>query len=259
MHEKHYRGLGYGKSNESLILMSIWPKQVPVIGSREQEICDEFMADWHRRLGGSLRFMDRFNHSFVVRNSQKNWERTLDLGAGLGEHFLFEQIPPAKMRNYQMVEMRENMAKSICNRFPEARVHIGDCQNRLPFPDQYFDRILAIHVLEHLPRLPDCLKEVRRLLVKKGGNFIVVIPCEGGGFYSLARRCSVQRISEKKSNLPYDVFIRREHLNSAQEIITEIKKIFQIRKATYFPFVLPSVALNLFIGLSCAVPQVEQA
>jgi len=258
MHEKHNRGYGFRESKQSVILMSVWPKTVPPIGAREREICDEFMADWHKRLGGSLRFMDYFNHSFVVKNSPRNWNRTLDLGAGLGEHFLFEKNSPARSRNYQMVEMRENMAQSIRLRFPGARVLVGDCQSRLPFPDQYFDRILAIHVLEHLPRLPECLHEVRRLLVKKGGRFLVVIPCEGGGIYSLARRCSAQRIFEKRYNLPYDVFIRREHLSSAQEIMIEIKKTFQIQKATYFPMIFPSVSLNLFIGLCCTAPQADQ-
>lgn len=233
--------------------MSVWPKQVSSLGPEEKKICDEFMADWHKKLGGPLRLMNYFNHSFVVKHSPPAWHRTLDLGAGLGEHLLFEKNSSVQIRNYQMVEMRENMAESIRLRISGAQVLVADCQKRLPFPDGHFDRILAIHVLEHLPQLPDCLHEVKRLLDPKNGKFLVVIPCEGGALYSLGRRCSAQRIFEKRYRLPYEKFIKREHINSVGEILGEIEKKFIIQKRRFFPLGLPIVACNLFIGLSCVV------
>lgn len=231
--------------------MSNWPKQLPSLSSEEKKICDEFMEDWHKKMGGSLRILDHFNHSFVVKNSPLGWQRTLDLGSGLGEHLLFEKNSPIQVRNYQMVEMRHNMAESTRRRIPGAQVLVADCQKQLPFPDQYFDRILAIHVLEHLPRLPECLQEVKRLLQSPNGKFLVVIPCEGGILYSLGRRCSAQRNFEKRYGLPYQLFIKREHINSVEEILTEIKKEFLIQKRSFFPLGLPLVDANLFIGLAC--------
>jgi ubiquinone/menaquinone biosynthesis C-methylase UbiE len=36
----------------------------------------------------------------------------------------------------------------------------------MPFEDGYFDRVIAIHVLEHLPDLPRALREISRLMKK---------------------------------------------------------------------------------------------
>lgn len=232
--------------------MSPWPKVVPPVDESTQRICDEFMETWHKKLGGRLGLIDRFNHSFVIRNSPRDWQRTLDLGAGLGEHFAWEALSEERIKNYEMVEFRVNMAEGIRERFPLAKVLVADCQDRLPYPDGYFDRILAIHVLEHLPRLPQCLDEVGRLLCKTKGKFIVLIPCEGGALYTLARRCSAQRLFERTYKLPYEVFIKREHINLAGEVIAEIEERFMINKTSFFPLALPLVSLNLFIGLVCS-------
>ena len=42
---------------------------------------------------------------------------------------------------------------------------------------------------------------------------MVVIPCEGGLAYSLARRISAQRIFEKRYGMSYRFFIESEHIN----------------------------------------------
>lgn len=119
----------------------------------------------------------------------------------------------------------------------------------MPFPSQTFDRILAIHVLEHLSNLPVALKEIHRVC-KKSGQFCAVIPCEGGWFYKFCRSISAQRIFEEKYGQSYDWLIQSEHVNFPKEIIEEIKKFFKIIHSFYFPFIFPSVYPNLVIGLT---------
>jgi ubiquinone/menaquinone biosynthesis C-methylase UbiE len=63
-------------------------------------------------------------------------------------------------------------------------VIVGDCEDRIDVPEQFFDRIIAIHVLEHLTNLPKALDELVRVLAP-GGRLSVVIPCEGGLLYFL--------------------------------------------------------------------------
>jgi predicted SAM-dependent methyltransferase len=84
------------------------------------------------------------------------------------------------------------MIKQLIKRFPKVKDLVDDCQSRLDFSDGYFDRILAIHILEHLPNLPEAVMKMHRLLNKKSGVFSVVMPCEGGIFYYLAGRISAQ-------------------------------------------------------------------
>ena len=41
----------------------------------------------------------------------------------------------------------------------------------MAFADGFFDRSIAVHVLEHLPNLPAAIREVYRLLDRERGEF----------------------------------------------------------------------------------------
>ena len=126
---------------------------------------------------------------------------------------------------------------------------MGNCESELDFDDNFFDRIIAIHILEHLPNLPKALKEVFRVL-KKGGCFQVVIPCEGSLAYTLARKVSAERIFKKRYKTNYNWFIESEHINLPYEIFNELKKNFNIIKKKYFPLPISYEFCNLCIGLN---------
>ena len=66
---------------------------------------------------------------------------------------------------------------------------------------------------------------------------------------SIARRISAQRIFTQRYKQSYDWFIKREHINSPTEILSQLDKHFTIRERSFFPFRVPVVDLNLCIGL----------
>jgi SAM-dependent methyltransferase len=228
--------------------MNKWPKQFPPLSPEDKHICDDFMEHWHDIFPKRYSIADRFNHEYVVRHRPAHFVRTLEIGAGLGEHLKYEILTDEQERNYVAVETRENMAQRLRQSFPRIQTHVGDCQERLAFPDGSFDRIIAVHVLEHLPNLPAALREMHRLCDKKTGTFSIVIPCEGGLAYSLARKISAKRIFEKRYKRPYHIFIGREHINVPWEIFAELKPYFEIVQSTYFPIPLKLEFCNLFIG-----------
>src|SRR5229473_6612000 len=156
-----------------------WPKVLPPLTEEQRRISDDFMKYWHEVLPQKYSVIDRFNHSYPIRATDRLFRRTLEIGAGIGEHLEYEQLTQAQMGEYYALELRETMSRRIKERFPGIQVVTGDCQERLDFPDGYFDRILAIHVLEHLPNLPAAIREAHRLCAKERGRFYVVIPCEG--------------------------------------------------------------------------------
>ena len=223
----------------------LWPKQLPAFTEEEQRIRDAFMARWLEYLPRRGGFVERFNHGYPLRDGTRA-RRTLEIGAGLGAHLEFEDLA---RQQYYAVELREELADNLGERFPTVTTLVADCQKRLPFDDGFFDRVLAIHVLEHLPDLPAALDEVSRVLAPDG-RFVAVIPCEGGLVYSLARRVTSQRLFEREFGRDYDWFIRYEHINLPWEIESELEKRFRIADSRYFPFRLPSVTVNLVIGLT---------
>lgn len=233
-----------------LNLSKKWPKFVPALSEERRLINDDFVHFWHEVLPRKYGIVDRFNHNYVVKNAPNNFRRTLEIGAGNGEHIKYELLTTAQESQYYALDIRRNMVDEISNKFPNIKTIIGDCQEKIDFPDGYFDRILAIHVLEHLPNLPAAVIEMHRLCDKNEGVLSVVIPCEGSLMYSLARKISAQRIFEKRYKQSYSWFIEREHINIPNEILEELHPYFEIVDSDYFPIPLKSQAFNLCIGLN---------
>jgi SAM-dependent methyltransferase len=228
-----------------------WPKKPPPLTREQLDAYDAFIEHWLEILPGSYGLVERFNHSFPVRHSRAGFRRTIEIGAGLGEHLRYEHLTLEQESNYCAVEMRESIAERLCASYPRISVIVGDCQYHLPFPDGHFDRYLAIHVLEHLPDLSACVKEAWRVLDKQRGQLLAVIPCEGGWAYSLARRISAQRIFEREHKMPYGPVIANEHLNKPHEILAELNSYFVLERRRLFPLpFLPAVSANLCLGLA---------
>ena len=112
------------------------------------------------------------------------------------------------------------------------------------------DRVLAIHVLEHLPNLPAALEEIKRVM-KPDGHFSAVIPCEGGMAYEMARTISARRLFEKRYGCSYDWFVKSEHVNTVWELLEELPRHFRVIQRSYWPLRIPSVQMNVVMGLTC--------
>jgi SAM-dependent methyltransferase len=229
-----------------------WPKTFPPLTDHQKRISDDYVAYWHTVLPSRYSIIDKFNHNYPVQHAPDNFESTLEIGAGLGEHLNYEKLTQEQRKNYFCLDLRANMVEVIHQTFPDVQAIVHDCQQPLTmFKDGYFDRILAIHVLEHLPDLPAAIREAYRLINKKKGILSIVIPCEGGLAYGFSRRISAQRIFEKRYKQSYKWFIEREHINLAIEILEELRPYFEVINRRYFPLpFLPIQAVNLVIGVT---------
>ena len=227
-----------------------WPKQPVPLTTKQQKISDDWMQYWFEINRSKFSRIFGVGHRYVAVHSPKNFVTTLDIGAGLGEHLAYESLSKLQLSEYVCVELRQNMADVLQRNWPDIQVRVADCQQRLPFADDYFDRVIAIHVLEHLPDLPEFLREAHRLLNKTMGRLLVVIPCEGGFGYWLGRLFTSKRLFEKRYNRPYAPFIAAEHVNHAGEILSEVSNLFSTEHSSFYPLRIPSFHLNLLIGLT---------
>jgi SAM-dependent methyltransferase len=231
-----------------------WPKVRPELSERQTLVLEDWYSQFlNEVLPGRYGWVDKWNHSYAARSARAG-ERTLEIGPGTGSHLDFEDI--ASQVEYVGLELRDTFSQEMRVRYPNVRVVVGDCQRGIDFPDGYFDRVLAIHVLEHLENLPAALAEVRRVL-RPSGRLVVVIPCEGGIGYGLGRKVTVQRTFERRYGLPYAWVTSFEHVNTAWEVLRECQARFQSLSQSYFPLGVHSVDLNLLIGLTLSVADVR--
>jgi len=63
-----------------------WPKIFPPLTSQQVAISDDFMKYWHEVLSSRHGIVDEFNHNYVVKTAPPGFVRTLEIGAGNGEH-----------------------------------------------------------------------------------------------------------------------------------------------------------------------------
>jgi SAM-dependent methyltransferase len=229
--------------------MGKWPKKFPELTAEQIKIRDDFMRLWHESFESkgklSYRFFEWMSHSYTAVRIPSGG-RVLELGAGLGAHIPHEDLGNCE---YHAVELRAAMADEIKRRYPCVTVHTGDCQEGLDFPDAYFDKVVAVNVFEHLPDLPKAIAESRRLL-KPAGLLCIVIPCEGEFMYSVARKISAERLFKKLYNgMDYSWLVKSEHINMADEVMDELRPHFEVVRKRYIPFLVPSVSLNLSLGL----------
>lgn len=94
-------------------------------------------------------------------------ERVLDLGCGNGRFF---EVLKDKKVDYIGVDFSKKLIKIAKKKYPEAKFQVANALN-LPFPNNFFDKIYSISVLQHIPseefRL-QFLRETKRILRPEG-------------------------------------------------------------------------------------------
>ena len=65
---------------------NIFPKKIPNLTNEQREIKNDFMEHWLKILRKKYSIVDKFNHEIVVNNRPDIFHKTLEIGAGIGEH-----------------------------------------------------------------------------------------------------------------------------------------------------------------------------
>jgi SAM-dependent methyltransferase len=224
----------------------VWPKRPPPLTPEQEAAREAFMLAWHNLLPAKYGIVERFNHGALSRlpPGRKHW-RTLEIGAGIGGHLPFEDL---SCQEYHALELRDEFCELLSQRPGIAGVHSTDIEQPTPFDSGSFDRVVAIHVLEHLRDLPRAVTEIYRILADDG-IFDVVLPCEGGLAYYFARRISAKPFFEKRFGMSYDPIIANEHVNTLREVLDTLEPYFAAETVSRFPLGIPIDSINLAIAL----------
>lgn len=173
-------------------------------------------------------------------------EEVVEVGAGSGHHYGYLKRPP---RRYYLTDGSEKMLAVASSRHARevaaGRVVIEQQDaTRLTYEDGRFDRLIATHVLEHIPDPVSVLREWNRV-VRPGGLISIVLPCDPGFLWRLGRHFGPRR-NAKKVGLPYDYVQAADHVNSIFNLVVFIRHHFEDVTERWYPARVAMPDVNLF-------------
>ena len=225
-----------------MLASSSWPKTIPDLPPELEAKRQAWHHYWLSQYDERYSFVTKFNQRFLESlQHDSSGETVLELGPGArgGTPGLLSSGD-----SYYCCDVDPIFCEQLRSSLPEGRVACGDIQKRLPYENGFFDRVVAMHVLEHLPNLLAALREVLRIL-KPNGHLDIVIPCEGSALYTLGRHFSSARVFKKKFGSGFWKIMKVEHVNTASEIVREIERVFAVERSQFFPLPAPAVGVRM--------------
>ncbi len=153
--------------------------------------------------------LEKWLHRKVAKSAKEGLS-TLEIGAGTLNQLQYEPTGST----YDIVEPYAALFKDSAN-LDRVRNIYADI-SEIPLTQKY-DRITSIACFEHICNLPEVLENTQRLL-KPSGILSISIPNEGRFLWKFAYQNTTGREFRRRFHLDYEVLMRYEHINTADEI-----------------------------------------
>jgi ubiquinone/menaquinone biosynthesis C-methylase UbiE len=213
---------------------------------------DEYRQKWNSLYErsnydrGLAAYFMRRSHDWCERrfDAASHFGRVLEIGAGSGAHL---RAVRHRWDEYWLTDSNPALLAQIAPGIapPGGKVIVRrEDATRLSFPDRCFDRLIATHVLEHLPEPHRVLREWARV-VRPGGIISVVLPCDPGLAWRWGRHLGPRR-TFIRAGIDYDYWMAREHINPIGNLVRFLRHYFDEIDECWRPCLLPSIDLNLF-------------
>ncbi|WP_027925675.1 class I SAM-dependent methyltransferase [Pseudomonas sp. URMO17WK12:I12] len=182
--------------------------------------------------------------------------RVLEIGAGTGEHLPFVRHT---FDHYILSDLDgttlERAKEKLAGKYDQKVSFVTQAGSELEYPDNTFDRVVAVHVLEHICQPHLVLKEWRRVL-KQGGILSILIPTDPGMAWRFGRHLGPRKKAIAQG-IAYDYVMAREHVNSCNNLIALLRHYFPGSTESWWPFPVSSIDLNLFFAFHAVVNKEE--
>tara|TARA_B100000035_G_C20845285_1_gene484909 strand:+ start:55 stop:714 length:660 start_codon:yes stop_codon:yes gene_type:complete len=193
---------------------------------------------------GFIGILFRWQHKLLSPEIYKNCEKVLEIGPGFEPHIKFTKL---NFKKYYCLEISKKLdhKKYYDDNFPQIIFDTYDGK-KLNFSDNFFDRIVISHTLEHILDFESFLDEIMRVL-KPGCVISIASPCDNGILWRLGRYILKKTYHKykKTSETDYDYFMAKEHVNTIFQILSVIKKKYKIQTELFLPFRIKIVDINL--------------
>ncbi len=194
----------------------------------------------------SAYFMRR-GHALLEKpfDASRSFGKVVEVGAGAGEHLGFVRH---RFDDYLMTDWNDARLERARRALPshlQAKASVArEEATRLSLPDGCADRVIAAHILEHLYRPHEVLREWNRVL-RRGGVMSILLPCDPGLLWRFGRMLG-PRANAERAGIDYDYWMAREHVNPINNLVVFIRYYFHDRRETWYPTRIPFSDLNLF-------------
>ena len=177
----------------------------------------------------------------------KNVNNILEIGAGDSPHYEFINHFYKKYYILDTTKIKKSYYKD--NPKVIAKRYNG---NKIPFKNNFFDRIIISHCLEHINYPETFLLQMMKKL-KKGGVLSISLPTDPGLLFRFGRlylKFFSIKNKYKITPLEFDYMNATEHVNSIFGLNSIIKYNFKDSiQESYIPFRIKSFDLNLFYNV----------
>ena len=180
-------------------------------------------------------------------NREKKYSKILEIGAGDAPHLDYlkhdyDEYFIAETSSYAMKFYKE---------MKNVKAYSYDGVS-LPFENNFFDRIIASHCLEHISEPEKFLFETMSKL-KNGGVLSISLPTDPGliwRFGQLFTKYFTAKRTYRISSREYDYLHATEHINSIFNLISIIRFNFKGSiEEHFYPFKIKSPDINLFYNV----------
>lgn len=155
--------------------------------------------------------------------------KMLDVGYGGGVFLPELATRCAELYGVDIHDRIEPVREMLRKEAVPATLSFGDV-TKLPFPDEQFDRVICLSVLEFVSDLDRAFSELRRVL-KRGGEAVIGFP--------------VENVVTDVAFLLIGINARRAHPVNQDDILSAARSHFTVEKLRTFPAGLP-LKLALF-------------
>jgi phosphatidylethanolamine/phosphatidyl-N-methylethanolamine N-methyltransferase len=213
---------------------------------------DEYINQWEDHYhsqnydAGLTSYFLRKSHIWSEQSFDQNdhFSKVLEVGAGTCEHVKYVNH---SFDEYLVTDLhpRKNGIQLPSNAKGVGKIQFSkEDANELSFENDSFDRLIAAHVLEHLYRPYEVMREWIRVL-KPGGVMTLILPCDPGLLWRLGRY-AVARKKCIEAGIEYDYWQAREHVNPINNLVSFVRYFFPEVEENWLPFRFPSIDINLF-------------
>ena len=215
----------------------------------KKDIFKKLGAKYNTHLySGLLGYVMRYCHRQLEKfDRKKKYSKVLEIGAGSSPHIDYLKHD---YDEYFIVETSSS-ALELYKKMKNIKAYSYD-GNNLPFEDNFFDRIIISHCLEHTNEAEKFLFEMMNKL-KTGGVLSISLPTDPGLMWRLGKLFTKYYSAKKTYNISskdYEYLQATEHINSIFNLIALIRYNFKNQiEENFLPFKIKLVDINLFYNV----------